>query len=314
MSNAARARPVSTGLYMFFLIARLFLLRQPQSGLPADDCNPASASSVNGLLRNEMSFRCAQPRPCAPIPGSRAQPDDCCRLTIRDGVRDHVARLPAAQIGRSEIGYSGRWQASQQYRHGHWMVACSVYLYIVTFGMNLRICRGPGRACPTLTATVTVPPAAPDRLCRTLLPNNSLQGRVTLARVPGTQHPDCERAGDPRPLRPPGHRHALPDLPSSYQRTRLPRPPPAPSRSPGSAGRMKGMHAPLSRARQAGTRGRRGLSVAVRAKPTVHTERPGGRTRSATCPWTPRHSGLQRYKMTHDGTEKKRPASTRISS
>ena len=146
MSNAARARPVSTGLYMFFFIARLFLLPQPQSGLSADDCNPASASSVNGLLRNEMSFRCAQPRPCAPTPGSRAQPNDCCRLTIRDGIRDHVARLPAAQIGRSELGYLGRWQASQQARHGHWMVACSVYLYIVTFGVNLHICRRQGRA------------------------------------------------------------------------------------------------------------------------------------------------------------------------
>jgi hypothetical protein len=61
-------------------------------------------------------------------------------------------------------------------------------------------------------------------------------------------------------------------------------------------------------------RDRRGPSVAVRGKPTVHTGRPGGWTPSAICPWTPRHSGLQRYKMTHDGTEKKRPASTRISS
>ena len=52
----------------------------------------------------------------------------------------------------------------------------------------------------------------------------------------------------------------------------------------------------------------------VRGKPTVHTDRPGGRTPSAICPWTPRHSGLQRYTVTHDGTEKKRPASTRISS
>jgi hypothetical protein len=28
---------------------------------------------------------------------------------------------------------------------------------------------------------------------------------------------------------------------------------------------------------------------------------------SAICPWTPRHSGAQRYKVTHGGTEKKRP-------
>src|SRR3984957_20940268 len=65
------------------------------------------------------------------------------------------------------------------------------------------------------------------------------QGGVIPARVPGTEHPDCERAGDPRPLRPPGHRHALPDLRPSHQRTRLPRPP-APGKSPGPAGRVYG--------------------------------------------------------------------------
>ena len=54
---------MSTGLYMFLFIARLFLLRQPQSGLSADDSNRTSASSVNRLLRNEMSFGRAQPRP-----------------------------------------------------------------------------------------------------------------------------------------------------------------------------------------------------------------------------------------------------------
>jgi hypothetical protein len=51
-----------------------------------------------------------------------------------------------------------------------------------------------------------------------------------------------------------------------------------------------------------------GPSVAVRGKPTVHTDRPRGRTPSAICPWTPRHRDLQRYKVTHDGTAKKRPA------
>jgi hypothetical protein len=43
-------------------------------------------------------------------------------------------------------------------------------------------------------------------------------------------------------------------------------------------------------------------------QPTVHTDRPGGRTPSAICPWTPRHSAPQRDKVTHHGTEKKRPA------
>ena len=51
------------------------------------------------------------------------------------------------------------------------------------------------------------------------------------------------------------------------------------------------------------------VCVAAREKPTVHTDRPSGRTPSAIYPrGTPRHSGPQRYKVTHDGTEKKRPA------
>jgi Protein kinase domain len=45
-----------------------------------------------------------------------------------------------------------------------------------------------------------------------------------------------------------------------------------------------GMHARLSGSRQAGTRDRRGPSMAVRGKPTVHTDRPSGRTPSAICP------------------------------
>jgi len=134
------------------------------------------------------------------------------------------------------------------------------------------------------------------------------QGGVIPARVPGTEHPADERAGDPRPLRPPGHRHALPDLPPSYQRTRLPRPPPPPGNHRGRQAGCTGMHARLSGSRQAETRDRRGPSVAVRGKPTVHTDRPSGWTPSVICPWTPRHRDLQRYKVTHDGTEKKRPA------
>lgn len=59
---------------------------------------------------------------------------------------------------------------------------------------------------------------------------------------------------------------------------------------------------------------RRGPSVAVRAKPTVHTDRPGARILSAMRPWTPRQDGPQRYKATHDGTEKKRPANARYRS
>ena len=47
-------------------------------------------------------------------------------------------------------------------------------------------------------------------------------------------------------------------------------------------------------------------------QPTVHTDRPGGRTPSAICPWTPRHAGPQRNKVTHAGIEKKRPASPKL--
>ena len=35
---------------------------------------------------------------------------------------------------------------------------------------------------------------------------------------------------------------------------------------------------------------------------------------SARRPWTPQHDGLQRYKVTHDGTQRKRPAGARMRS
>ena len=46
--------------------------------------------------------------------------------------------------------------------------------------------------------------------------------------------------------------------------------------------------------------------------PTVRTDRSRAQIPSAMRPWTPRHSGLQRYKVTHGETEQKRPASARI--
>ena len=49
-------------------------------------------------------------------------------------------------------------------------------------------------------------------------------------------------------------------------------------------------------------------------QPTVRADRHRARIPSAMRPWTPRHAGLQRDKMTHHGTEKKRPASARIRS
>jgi hypothetical protein len=44
-------------------------------------------------------------------------------------------------------------------------------------------------------------------------------------------------------------------------------------------------------------------------QPTVRTDRPRAPIPSAIGPWTPRHSGPQRDKMTHHGTEKKRATS-----
>jgi hypothetical protein len=79
---------------MFLFIARLFLLRQPQSGLSADDSNRTSASSVNGWMRNEMSFECPAKTVSADT-RLKSVAEWLPQLTIRD----HVARLPAAQIG-----------------------------------------------------------------------------------------------------------------------------------------------------------------------------------------------------------------------
>jgi hypothetical protein len=135
--------------------------------------------------------------------------------------------------------------------------------------------------------------------------------------VPGAERLRDECSGGPRPLRPPGERHALPDGQPSHHRTR-----PSPAAPPRETGRAAGgrrdMHAQLRRERQADTTGlRRPLpvarpwsrppSVAVRAKPTVPRTAPRPRFSSATRPWTPQHNGLQRPKVTHAGTEKNAP-------
>jgi hypothetical protein len=52
---------MSTGLHMFFFIACLFLLRQPQPDFRLTISNPAIANSVNGLLRN-VKCRSDSPR------------------------------------------------------------------------------------------------------------------------------------------------------------------------------------------------------------------------------------------------------------
>ena len=77
---------------------------------------------------------------------------------------------------------------------------------------------------------------------------------------------------------------------------------------------MRRMHARLSGAGQASTRPRRGPSVRSVENPAVTPTVLAARNPSAMRPWTARHDGLQRDKVTHTGTEKKRPASARISS
>ena len=105
---------------------------------------------------------------------------------------------------------------------------------------------------PARTATVTIPPAAPDGLCRTLLPKSSHQQNSDIpARVTRAEHPAHECPGEPCPLRPSGKRHALPNRQPSHHRT-----PPFPAAPPRETGRAAGghreMHAQLGRERQAG--------------------------------------------------------------
>jgi hypothetical protein len=72
------------------------------------------------------------------------------------------------------------------------------------------------------------------------------QRGVLPAPMPRPGHPGRERAGHPGPLRPPGHRHALPHRPG-HQRTRLPRPAPRPGKPPGTAGGTFGDARPARR-------------------------------------------------------------------
>ena len=110
----------------------------------------------------------------------------------------------------------------------------------------------------------------PDRITEDF--TDQQDGRVS-ERMPGAEYLTDERAGGPRPLRPPGKRHALPDRPPSHHRTR-----PSPAAPPRETGRAAGgrrdMHAQLSRERQADATGSadlvRGSSVVaapVRGRP-----------------------------------------------
>ena len=96
------------------------------------------------------------------------------------------------------------------------------------------------RPSPALTATVTVPPAAPDRLCRTLLPNSSLTSRAASSPhgCPGPSTPPTNvraiRARSARPATVTLSRTAVP--PSAHP----PSPPVRPGEAPGPPGGYTG--------------------------------------------------------------------------
>jgi hypothetical protein len=113
--------------------------------------------------------------------------------------------------------------------------------------------------------------------------------------------------GRPCLLRPSGQRHPLSDRRTSHQSTR-PSPPPPPRGSHRAAGRTH--RDARSTQRLTSSRNTRPVrSVAVRGKPTVTLTALAARTPSAICPWTPQHSALQRYKVTHGGQRRNGPHS-----
>lgn len=87
--------------------------------------------------------------------------------------------------------------------------------------------------------TAIASPSAPEPLCRMLLLNSSPAARRRPARVPRAEHPGREHPRNPGPLRPPGHRHALPHR-LGHQRTRVPRPAPRPGKPPRAPAGIRG--------------------------------------------------------------------------
>jgi hypothetical protein len=164
----------------------------------------------------------------------------------------------------------------------------------------------PDNAVPALI--VTVSPGTPGRLCRSLLPDSSLTSSAASAPhgCPGPVTPAVNaRATRARSAHP-----ATVTL-TWTAASAISAPPsrrPAPRKQPGSRGGHRGCRPGSAAHVKPETRRRRGPSVAVRGKPTVHTDRPSGRTPSAMRPWTTRHAGPRRDKKTHGGTRRKRPA------
>jgi hypothetical protein len=171
------------------------------------------------------------------------------------------------------------------------------------------------RPSAALTATVTVPPAAPDRLCRTLLPNSSLTSRAALSPhgCPGPSNPTANARATP----------ARSARPATVKLSRISRPAtsapafpgrPDPGKSPGPLGRIYGN----ARSTQRHTSSRNPPPARpVRGRPW----KADGAHRPSWQPDAVRYMSVdtatQRstaIQVTHDGTEKKRPASTRICS
>ena len=134
--------------------------------------------------------------------------------------------------------------------------------------------------------------------------------RDVTARVRRAKHAAHEHAGLPHLIWPPANVALSRTAAPAIRAPALPRPPA--HGHPGTATRRREMHAPLSRQRQAGTHPPdRPPAAHTRARfgqaASTHSA-PWPKFPSAMRPWTPQHNALQRYKVTHDGTEQKRPA------
>jgi hypothetical protein len=164
-------------------------------------------------------------------------------------------------------------------------------------------------------------PGAPDRLCRTLLLKISLTSKRAASRQgcpePSTSEKN-ERAARARSARLASVTLSLTASPA-ITRTRPSRPPRPgkPAGQPADAGTCTLTSAANVKPAQRARRGpssvarpwSRPPSAAVR-ETADGAHRPSWRAPcpSAMCPWTPQHPALQQYKVTHHGTEQKRPA------
>jgi hypothetical protein len=173
---------------------------------------------------------------------------------------------------------------------------------------------------PDLTATVTVSPGAAELLCRTELPKISLTSKMAASRhgcpEPSTSETNA-RATRARSARPASVTLSL-TATLAITAPALPRPP-CPGKSAGqradagtctlsSTANVKPTHTvsaapcPWPVRRNGPVRGR-----PCKADGSPH--RSQALISSAIRPWTPQHSALQRYKVTHAGQSRNGPPS-----